>query len=120
MRGPKVRGHGSEGQSMRLIKRSASFLASLLLAACGGGSGGADSGAPAPPMRGALLQSPPELLSTLTASALLLELNAATNQQLLSLSGTPVCDVLMYDIRYETVGGANEATTASAVLLVPT
>ena len=105
---------------MRLIKQSASFLASLLVAACGGGGGNADSGTAAAPMRGALLQSPPQLLSTLTAPALLLELNAATNQQLLSLSGTPVCDILIYDIRYETVGGANEATTASAALLVPT
>jgi len=105
---------------MQLIKQSASLLASLLVAACGGGSGNADSGTATAPMRGALLQSPPQLLSTLTAPALLLELNAATNQQLLSLSGTPVCDILIYSIRYETVGGANEATTASAALLVPT
>src|SRR5579859_5913823 len=105
---------------MNLIKPSACLLASLLMAACGGGSGHADSGVAATPMRGALLQSPPQLLSTVTAPTLLLELNAAANQQLLSLSGTPVCDILMYDIRYETVGGANEATTASAALLVPT
>lgn len=55
----------------------------------------------------------------MTAPSLLVELNAAANQQLLSLSGTPVCDVLMYHIEYETVGGANEPTTASAALLVP-
>ena len=73
---------------------------------------------PAP--RGTLLQSPPELLSTVTAPALLLELNTAANQQLLSLSGDPVCDVLVYHIEYTTVGGANEATTASAALMVPT
>src|SRR5882724_3987893 len=110
---------------MRSIKRSASCFASLLLAslqlaACGGGSGNADSGAAGAPARGTLLQDPPQLLSTLTAPTLLLELNAATNQQLLSLSGNPVCDILIYDIRYETVGGANEATTASAALLIPT
>jgi hypothetical protein len=111
---------------MRLLERSsASFLAALLLAACGGGggAGGMDAsgpGPPATPARGTLLQSPPALLSTLTASSLLLELNVVTNQQLLSLSGAPVCDILVYDISYETVGGANEATTASAALLVPT
>jgi alpha/beta superfamily hydrolase len=105
---------------MRSVGRSASILASLLLAACTGGNGNSNSGAAATPARGTLLQSPPKLLSTVTAPSLLLELNAATNQQLLSLSGTPVCDVLMYDIQYETVGGANEATTASAALLVPT
>jgi hypothetical protein len=105
---------------MRPVGCSASlFLASLLLAACGGGSGNAGSGAAAP-ARGTLLQSPPKLLSTVIAPTLLLELNAATNQQLLSLSGAPVCDILIYDIQYETVGGANEPTTASAALLVPT
>ena len=72
------------------------------------------------PPRGALLQSPPDLLSTVTASDLLLELNIASNQQLLSLSGPPTCDVLMYHIQYSTVGGANEPTTASAALMVPT
>jgi acetyl esterase/lipase len=67
-----------------------------------------------------LLQSPPDLLSTVKASDLLLELNLAANAQVLSLSGTPVCDILMYHIEYATVGGANEATTASAALMVPT
>src|ERR1700722_15385341 len=70
--------------------------------------------------RGQLLQSPPELLSTVTASDLLLTLNAASNQQLFALSGAPVCDVLMYRIEYATVGGANEPTTASGALMVPT
>ena len=109
---------------MHPIKRSsASFFAALLLAACGGGGGGlgnSDSGVPAAPPRGTLLQNPLQLLSTLTAPSLLLELNLAANQQLLSLSGAPVCDILMYDISYETVGGANEATTASAALMIPT
>ena len=72
------------------------------------------------PPRGELLQSPPDLLSTVTASDLLLVLNAAANQQLLSLSGPPVCDILMYHIEYSTVGSANEPTTASAALMVPT
>jgi len=116
---------------MRPINRcSASLLAMALLVACGGGNGG-DGGASNPtagpqpgagtnPLRGTLLQSPPQLLSTVTAPSLLLELNLLTNQQLLSLSGTPVCDILLYHIEYETVGGANEATTASGALMVPT
>jgi hypothetical protein len=98
------------------------FIAALLVAACGGGGGGMDTGpgVAATPPRGALLQSPPGLLSTVTASTLLLELNLAANLELLSLSGAPTCDILMYDIKYETVGGADEPTTASAALLVPT
>ncbi len=106
-----------------ITQASLPFIAALLLAACGGGgngSGNTDSGAPATPPRGTLLQNPPKILSTLTASSLLLDLNLAANLQLLSLSGAPVCDILMYDIQYETVGGANEATTASAALMVPT
>jgi len=105
----------------------ATLLAAVqLLTACGGGgssgvgTGSTGSGTASTPARGTLLQSPPALLSTLTASSLLLELNLAANLPLLSLSGAPVCDVLTYDIHYETVGGANEATTASAALLVPT
>ena len=106
---------------MRPVECCAFFVAVLALAGCGGGSGGnVDSGAAGAPARGALLQSPPQLLSTVTAPTLLLELNAATNLQLLSLSGNPVCDILIYDIRYETVGGAGEPTTASAALMIPT
>jgi len=104
---------------MQQVKRSyLLFALAFLLAGCGNGGESASTGVAAP--RGTLLQSPPELLSTVTAPALLLELNTATNQQLLSLSGAPVCDVLIYHIQYTTVGGANEATTASAALMVPT
>ncbi len=67
-----------------------------------------------------MLQTPPELIATVTAPNLLLELNALTNTQLLSLSGTPTCDILLYHIEYATVGGANEATTGSSALMVPT
>src|ERR1700733_13325015 len=96
----------------------------LLITACGGGGMGGStssgSGDTGPPPRGTLLESPPSLLSTLTTVNLLAELNLATNLLLLSVSGAPVCDLLMYHIQYETVGGANEPTTASAVMMVPT
>jgi hypothetical protein len=95
----------------------------LLLTACGADSvGSALAGigiSTGPPPEGALLQSPAQLVSTVTAPSLLVELNVATHQQLLSLSGTPVCDVLIYTIQYETVDGANAPTTASAALMVP-
>ncbi len=105
---------------------SAYLIVALLIGGCGGtgdmggDAGGAGSGAGGSPPEGALLQSPAQLLSTVTAPSLLLQLNLATNQQLFSLSGSPVCDVLIYKIQYETVGGAKEPTTASAALMVPT
>jgi hypothetical protein len=108
--------------------RHVCVLAMLILAGCGGsgtdsgtGSGGGSSpgtGSTTPP-EGTLLQSPGQLIATVTAPSLLVELNLATNQPLLSLSGSPVCDVLIYKIQYETVGGANEPTTASAALMIP-
>jgi hypothetical protein len=79
------------------------FISALLLA-CGGGRGGDMSSSAPSTARGQLLQSPPELLSTVTASDLLLTLNLASNQQLFALSGAPVCDVLMYRIEYATLG----------------
>ncbi len=82
------------------------LVSALALAACGGGGGrGASDSIPsAPPTRGTLLQTPPDLLSTLTISALLTELELPINQLLLSVSSAPLCDVLFYHIEYATVG----------------
>jgi poly(3-hydroxybutyrate) depolymerase len=104
---------------MRRIHLKALYLlTTLLLAGCGGDNSASDPVA-ADPTRGQLLQSPPELVSTVTAPALLLALSALTNQQLLAISGTPLCDIAVHQIRYATVGGANEPTTASGALMVP-
>ena len=104
-----------------IYKHAFRFFGALLLAACGGSSpfAGRPVTLPADPPRGTLLQNPPELASTVTAPALLLELNPLANGQVLPLLGTPVCDVAVYHIRYATVGGANEATTGSGALMVP-
>jgi len=104
---------------MHVVQRTSVVFLSALALACGGGGRG-DRSSSAPPPRGTLLQNPPELVSTVTAPDLLLTLNAAANLQLLSLSGAPVCDILIYRIEYATVGGANEPTTASGALIVPT
>jgi hypothetical protein len=99
--------------------RAVSVLSALVLAACGGGGSSGMSVGPTP-TRGTLLQNPPELVTVASAASLLLELNALNNPQLLALVGTPLCDVAVHHIRYETVGGANEMTTASGALMVPT
>jgi hypothetical protein len=78
------------------------LLAALLLAACGGSNSGSDV-VVANPVRGQLLQKPPALVSTVTAPSLLLALNALADQQLLAISGTPLCDIAVHNIRYATV-----------------
>jgi hypothetical protein len=106
---------------MRPMKRHyLPLMAALALAACGGGGGGPSGSTPSsPPARGTLLQTPPELLSTFTISALVTELELPINQLLLSVSSAPLCDIIFYHIQYATVGGLGEATTASAVLMIP-
>jgi Prolyl oligopeptidase family len=95
-------------------------LCALLLAACGNSKDSDGSAGGGPPPRGTLLQNPPESRGVFTAASLLLQLSSETNQQLLALSGTPVCDIAVHHMRYTTVGGANEATEASGALMVPT
>jgi alpha/beta superfamily hydrolase len=99
------------------------LLAASLLIGCGGGGSSSSGSTSLPPTPGTLLQNPPQLLAQVSAGSLLLDLNGASNQQLqqlLSLVGVPLCDIAVYHIEYETLGGAGEATTASGALMVPT
>lgn len=99
------------------IKDSLLLSTVFLIAACGGGN--SDSNDNNQPMRGALLGSP-EIMTALPATTLLAQLSGDSATQVwLSIFGTPQCDVQSYRIRYTTVGGANEATDASAALMVP-
>jgi len=99
----------------------AALVAPLWLAACGGGGGDTFGTQVAAPARGQLMQSPPAIITSLTPTGFTASLNASpTGQGLLQLTGTPVCGVDVQYIKYGTVGGKNEATDASGVLMVPT
>lgn len=110
------------------MKTSFAALALILLSGCGGE---ADSPAAATsattsattsvatPERGTLVQNPPQQLATMPAGDLKLQLDVPSNLQLLSLSGAPVCDIGVHHLVYNTLGARNEATTASAALMVP-
>jgi alpha/beta superfamily hydrolase len=110
------------------------ILSASLLVACGGSSGsgssggGGSSGGTSSPVRGTLLQNPPVLLSSNSLPDLLAQLTTdASSQtfgtqvlaQVVALAGVPACDVHVFHIEYNTVGGANESTTASGALMVP-
>lgn len=74
---------------------------------------------PPPPARGDLVgtptrtasYSPSDLLSVLPVNPL--------GRDLLRLAFTPTCTVEVWQVRYHTVGGRDEMTTASAALMVP-
>lgn len=100
------------------------LFSAALLAACGGSGDGSlgTSTSSSEPTPGMLLQNPPQLMSSFSAASLLANLTGVSSQQLqqlMSLVGTPVCDIAVYHIEYETLGGAGEATTASGALMVP-
>jgi poly(3-hydroxybutyrate) depolymerase len=74
-----------------------------------------------------LIQVAPAAQPVVTAATLSADLTMASTQSvgasalagILTLTGTPKCDVSVYHIEYNTVGGQGEATTASGVLMVP-
>jgi alpha/beta superfamily hydrolase len=114
-------------------------LTASVLAACGGnsdssgnsgsgsGSSSSGSGSTSSQVPGTLL-SAPVLLSTTSVADMLAQLTTdASSQtygtqilaQVLALAGAPACNVQVFHIEYYTVGGANESTTASGALMVP-
>jgi pimeloyl-ACP methyl ester carboxylesterase len=97
------------------------IVAVTLLAACGHGDDNAPPAVtPAAPTRGQLL-STPTMAGSYSASDLLSMLTSdPLGKELLQLTFSPTCTVNVYHMEYETVGGAGEATTASAALMVPT
>jgi hypothetical protein len=92
----------------------------LVLAGCGGGDNndGPILVVPPPPVRGTLTTNPPNRMASLSAPQLLTAIGV--NAQLAQVVSAPTCGVDVYSIQYNTVGGSNEATTASGAMMVPT
>lgn len=77
--------------------------------------------APAPPARGQLLEDPPTQLGIYSPSDLISKITDGTvSRWLLRHAFSPQCTVAVYQLRYGTIGGRGEPTTASAALMVPT
>lgn len=112
---------------LRLVSLVIIVLTASLLVSCGGNSDN-HPGSGSSPERGTLVQNPPVLLSSVSAADLLAQVTTGTSSQtfgaqalaqVLAVSGVPTCDVDVFHIEYNTVGGANESTTASGALMVP-
>lgn len=82
------------------------------LAACGGGGDNASRGS---------LAAPTESTQSYTTATFSAQVNgSAATAPILQVAGAPTCGVDVQRIRYNTVGGAGESTTASAAVMVPT
>lgn len=114
----------------KLSAASIALLTAALLSACGGGSNDMSMSVPGgtmAPRRGALLQTPPTLVMSITAQTLAAELTSQAEvggaqsvlANVLALAGVPQCNIGVYHVEYVTVGGQNESTTASGALMVP-
>jgi hypothetical protein len=76
---------------------------------------------PTTPQRGQLLTTPPPLLGTYSTTDLLGLLGGNDlGKELLTLTYSPRCSINVYQLTYETVGGAGEAAKASGALMIPT
>jgi hypothetical protein len=111
--------------STPLHKVAALAGATLLLVACGGGGGGGGIGVGFPPPasdtgRGSVVTNPPEQTAKLSADQFRANLQASDQgKALLQVAGTPRCGVDVRYLEYRTVGGKNEATNATAAVMVP-
>jgi len=96
------------------------IAAAMLVAACG--SDTQTSVENPSTSHGTLVENPPVRIASLDAATFQAQLasTGATGQQLLQLTGDPVCGVDFYYLKFYTLGGAGEVTMSSGALMVPT
>jgi Prolyl oligopeptidase family len=94
-------------------------LLAALLVACGGHDNGSPPQPQSLPGRGQLLGNPMQTASYSTSDLLSMLTGDPLGKELLQLPFAPPCSVTIYHMQYQTVGGANESTSASAALMIP-
>jgi Prolyl oligopeptidase family len=105
-----------------IVRIGVAAIAGIALTACGGGSGGSPSiTSSAPPQRGSLLQTPPQLVATYSTADLLAQLATSDLGKTLldQISYSPLCAINVYHLEYETVDPSGALTPASGALMVP-
>jgi len=109
---------------LNFIRPLAIALAAVLLVACGSSNSQSSqtatvSTSTAP---GTLAVNPPLRIASLNAATLQSQIAATgtTGEQLLEITGNPLCGVDFYYLKFWTVGGAGETTESSGALMVPT
>jgi hypothetical protein len=96
------------------------IAAAMLVAACG--SDTQTSVENPSTSHGTLVENPPVRIASLDAATFQAQIasTGATGQQLLQITGDPVCGVDFYYLKFYTLGGAGEVTMSSGALMVPT
>lgn len=105
------------------LKCFAVIGSAAMLAACSNNDDDDQEPAPTepPPTAGTLIESPPPRIASLSASALIDIVNlSSVGAQILDLIIDPECGVDVHQLRYHTVDPANQATSASGALMIPT
>ena len=112
---------------MRQINLTLGLVTAALLSACGGG-GSAGPTVSTSTARGVLVANPPNLVpipgangsysAQLDPTTFAAMLNAA-QPGITQVTGTPVCSISTYYMKYNTVGSKGEATTATGAIYVP-
>jgi hypothetical protein len=106
----------------------AAALLTFFLHGCGAGASASKPAPPAPlpasasAARGDLAQGTPLRVSSLDPAGVLAQIKQFDyfGDRLISLAGYPTCGIDIYDLKYNTVGAADEAATASGAIMVPT
>ena len=95
------------------------MAATILVAACG--SDTQTSVINNSTTHGTLVENPPLRIASLDAAAFQAELaSTEQGQALLALTNDPACGVDFYYLKFNTTGGAGEATVSSGAMMVPT
>src|SRR5579883_1073519 len=106
---------------MKIFRSACGAIACVLLVVACGGTNTETAAPNQSTTHGTLVENPPVRIASLDATTFQAQLNSTSaGQQLLQVTGSPVCGVDFYYMKFNTLGAANETTVSSGALMVPT